>query len=238
MYNQALRFFAALLVLITLTPLAIAAESLPTDSPTALVVQLQKKYQQLRSLEFDFTQFTQTGGRVKQGSGNATFYRPTGATPSGKGIMRWNYLAPTPQTITNDGRELSIYTPQDRQLIISPVQDLEADITYALFTGTRDMLDAFTVSQGDAQFTLNQPPANAQSALLTPREPHPQLKRVQLWLSRDNVLHRLLMEDHFGALTELSFSNMRFNTLRLHDQQQVQSLLNIDLAPGTETIRQ
>lgn len=228
-----------LLLLFTAGPcLAASTDTSSPIVPATLVLQLQKKYQQLRSLELDFDQATQTGGRIKQGSGNATFYRPSDQPPPGKGIMRWNYLEPTPQTIINDGRELSIYTPQDKQLIISPVQDLESDITYAIFTGTRGLLDEFTASPGDALFLLNQAPAGVESVMLTPREPHPQVKRVQLWLDRENVLYRLLLEDHFGALTELTFTNVRFNTLRADDRQQVRSLLNIDLVPGTETIRQ
>ena len=205
------------------------------------VMRLQKKYQQLRSLEFDFSQTTLSSGRVKQGAGNAIFLRPTvsgGSNPLPQGVMRWNYTSPTPQTIVNDGKTLSIYTPQDKQMIISPAQDMEADITYAIFTGTKNLHDEFQVGSGDASFLLNDPPAGLASALLTPRQPHPQIKRVQLWFTTELALHRLLMEDHFGTMTELTFSSIRFNAQRQGDQQQVQALLNIDIAPGTEIIRQ
>ena len=205
------------------------------------VVRLQKKYQQLRSLEFDFSQTTLSSGRVKQGSGNAIFLRPTATGSSNttpQGIMRWNYTSPAAQIIVNDGKTLSIYTPQDKQMIVSPAQDLESDITYAIFTGTRNLHDEFQVDSGDALFIINEPPAGLGSALLTPRQPHPQIKRLQLWFTKELVLHRLLMEDHFGAMTELTFSGIRFNSLRPGDQQQVQTLLKIDVAPGTEIIRQ
>lgn len=202
------------------------------------VVQLQKKYQQLRSLEFDFAQSTRTGGRVKQGTGNAVFSRTAGVPAgTGPGIMRWNYTAPTAQTILNDGKTLSIYTPQDKQLIVSPAQEMESDITYAIFTGTRNLLDEFAAAPADAHFLLNDPPTGLEALLLTPRQPHPQVKRVQLWLNRDLTIHRLLMEDHFGALTELTFTRIRINTLP-QGEAQVHELLKLDLAPGTETIRQ
>ena len=202
------------------------------------IVQLQQKYQQLRSLEFDFSQATQTGGRIKQGSGNAVFFRPAGSSSqAGRGIMRWNYVEPMPQTIINDGMELSIYTPQDKQLIISPAQDMESDITYAIFTGTRSLPETFDILLPDQLFLLNPPPSGFEAVLLTPREPHPQVKRVQLWIDGDLTIHRLLMEDHFGALTELTFTRIRFNSLHGNGQQ-MQSLLKLDLAPGTETIRQ
>ena len=232
------RFLAALLLLLATTSAHAASPEKRGDDPTSTVAQLQKKHQQLRSLEFEFSQATQNGGRTKLGGGNAVFYRLAETGAKARGIMRWNYNEPTVQTIINDGKELSIYTPQDKQLIVSPAQDMESDVTYALFTGTRSLTDEFTVSAADPLFTLSDPPVGFAAVLLTPRQPHPQIKRIQLWLDGDHALHRLLMEDHFGALTELTFSRMRFNALRPGDAQKAQSLLHLDLAPGTETIRQ
>ena len=231
--------------LVLLIVLGATSSSLFAAPPKGLadkVVQLQKKYQHLGSLEFDFSQSTLTNGRIKQGSGNVLFYRPAvrpgSSSPAVKGIMRWNYMEPTAQTIINDGKELSIYTPQDKQLIVSPAQDIESDITYAIFTGTKSLLDEFEAAPPDKLFVLNNPPAGFDAVLLTPRKPHPQVKRIQLWLGGDLTIHRVLMEDHFGALTELTFNRVRFNTLPTGDAQQLQSLLELDLAPGTETIRQ
>lgn len=239
--SSIVHFCLALTLLTVLGPLSGTA-SAAASGPEQRVVQLQKKYQQLRSLEFDFSQFTQTGGRMKQGVGNAVLYRvppPSSNNHRGSnlGIMRWNYTGPTPQTIINDGATLSIYTPQDKQLIVSPAQDMESDITYAIFTGTKNLLDEFEAAPADPLFILSDPPAGFEAILLTPRQPHPQVKRVQLWLQTDLAIHRLLMEDHFGALTELTFTKIRMNTLPEGDAQQIQSLLKLDLAPGTETIR-
>ena len=235
-----------LCVLLTLL-LALGATSAPlfaepSKGLTDKIVQLQKKYQHLRSLEFDFSQATLTNGRIKRGSGSALFYRPAvqpgGSSSPANGIMRWNYFEPTPQTIINDGKELSIYTPQDKQLIVTSAQDMESDITYAIFTGTKSLQDAFTLAPPDKLFILNEPPAGFDAVLLTPRQPHPQVKRIQLWMGGDMTIHRVLMEDHFGALTELTFDRVRFNTLPTGNAQQLQSLLKLELVPGTETIRQ
>ncbi|WP_319586738.1 outer membrane lipoprotein carrier protein LolA [uncultured Desulfobulbus sp.] len=240
MFNRG-RFILVLFLLSAFGSLFMAPSAEAASGLEQRVLQLQKKYQQLRSLEFEFSQSTQTGGRVKQGAGNAVFFRPGGALdkPAGtsQGIMRWNYIEPTAQTIINDGKELSIYTPQDKQLIVSPAQDMESDITYAIFTGTKSLLDEFEASPADKLFILSDPPAGFDAILLTPRQPHPQVKRVQLWLNGDFTIHRLLMEDHFGALTELTFAKVRINTLPQGDVRQVQALLKLDLVPGTETIR-
>ena len=204
------------------------------------VASLQKKYQQLHSLEFDFAQAALNSGRLKQGSGNAVFYRTatTGTATGAQGIMRWNYTEPTAQTIINDGASLSIYTPEDKQLLVSPTQDLESDMTYAMFTGAKNLLDEFAATPGDPRFRLNEPPPGCEAVLLTPRKPHPQIKRAQIWVANDHTIRRLFMEDHFGARTELTFTNVRLNTLRPGDPQRVRALRALDLAPGTEVIRQ
>ena len=73
--------------------------------------------------------------------------------------------------------------------------------------------------------------------ILTPKMAQSQLKRAQVWLNKDNSIHRLLMEDYFGALTELTFTSLQFDTLKTSENERMK-LLKLDLAPGTETLRQ
>ena len=200
--------------------------------------QLQSRYEKLRSLQFDFAQITDSGGRIKEGNGFASFYRTKGSNGKSSGFMRWDYTAPTPQVILNTGAELSIYTPMDKQLIITPIEDQDADITFALFTGSKQLSDEFDLIPADATFQIQDPPSNTQAMQLIPQSPHPQLKRLQIWYDGTYQLRRLIMEDHFGALTELSFSAMRFDTLPAQNIEQAKTLLQLDLAPGTEIIRQ
>nr|WP_320011437.1 outer membrane lipoprotein carrier protein LolA [uncultured Desulfobulbus sp.] len=199
---------------------------------------LQARYEKLHSLQFDFSQITDSGGRIKKGNGFAAFYRTKGDKGKPSGIMRWDYTAPTPQVILNTGTELSIYTPMDKQLIITPIEDQDADITFALFTGSKQLSDEFDLIPADATLQIQDPPAKTQAMQLIPQSPHPQLKRLQLWYDGSYQLRRLIMEDHFGALTELSFSAIRFDTLPAHNTEQAKTLLELDLAPGTEIIRQ
>ncbi|MCL2789638.1 MAG: outer membrane lipoprotein carrier protein LolA [Desulfobulbus sp.] len=229
------RYLITLLLAVGLFPGMILAAG-----PEQRVASLQKKYQQLHSLGLDFSQTTRNGGRTKHGAGNAVFFRAatTNTATGSPGIMRWNYTAPTEQTIINDGLSLSIYTPEDKQLLVSPTQDMDSDVTYAIFTGAKNLLDEFAVTPGDPLFLLNDPPKGCNALQLIPKKPHPQVKRVQIWIADDLTILRLLMEDHFGALTELTFTNVRFNALRQGDAQQMRALRALDLAPGTEIIRQ
>ena len=233
--------FCRLLVFILLPALS-AGISLAAPSPTDLLAGVQQRYGQLHSLEFDFAQVTLTSGRTREGKGQAVFYRPAPTAEAAKGekggVIRWNYAGPTEQTIVNDGHEVSIYTPRDKQLLITPASELEGDVTYSMFTGARGLQDEFAAAPADPLFLLTPSPAGTTAVQLTPRHPQSQVKRIQLWLDGSQGIRRILMEDHFGALTELTFTNIRFNNLRPDDPDQVKALRRLDLAPGTETIRQ
>ncbi len=228
---------------IVISCLLLAASSVPATPSqgtlTAQVNRLQATYQKLYSLQFDFSQVTETNGRTKNGKGTATFYR-TGTAPSGNsGVMRWDYKEPTQQVILNDGKELSIYTPQDKQLIITPVTDMDSDFTYALFTGAQKLTDQFHVIAPDPLLNLSDPPKGMQAMQLIPLQPQPQVKRIQIWIDGSGIVQRLLMEDNMGTFTELTFSNIRRNKLSISDtQREQQRLMHLDLAPGTEVIRQ
>lgn len=228
-----------LICLLTLPCLSIPATAAPAvTAQQQLVSEVQTTYQRLHSLQCSFVQLTSTEGRVREGRGQATFYRTKEGGNRGLGIMRWNYEQPTPQVILNNGKELSILTPQDRQLLITAASDLESDITYALFTGAKRLDEEFTLSPPDPLFVMNTPPQDLQGLLLTPKQPHQQIKRVQIWLDKRHILHNLLLEDHFGVLTELRFQDVRLNALPANNAAQEQQLLDLDIPPGTEIIHQ
>ena len=71
-----------------------------------------------------------------------------------------------------------------------------------------------------------------------PKEPQSQLKRAQIWVNKDLQIERLLMEDYFNAITELSFSDMRFGSIKAGDRTKIQQLRTLKTEPGTEIIRQ
>ncbi len=241
--SNLLRFGLLLLLpLLVALPPATVVRTAAAASPADLIAGVQKRYGQLHSLEFDFAQVTLTSGRSREGRGQAVFYRPMRATGASQkdndGVIRWNYAEPTEQTIVNDGREVSIYTPRDKQLLVTPASEMEADVTYSMFTGARGLQDEFEAGPADPLFLLTPSLAGTTAVQLTPRRPQSQVKRIQLWLDGSQGIQRILMEDHFGALTELTFTNIRFNGLRPDDASQAQALRRLDLVPGTETIRQ
>lgn len=194
---------------------------------------MQDVYRDLTSLSFDFTQLTRTGGRQRQGAGSAVFYRPAGKP----GVMRWNYTKPDTQIILNDGSKLSIYTKTDNQLIVTSAAEMESDITYAFFSGTRNLLDDFTVAPPGSRFVVSSA-TELQAVQLIPKKPHTQIRVLNLWFDADFMIRQLIMEDHFDSITELTFSNIRVNSLPADSADTLADLLKLDLPPDTEVISQ
>lgn len=220
------------------------AEETQEPEAEARARSLQHLYAGLTSLTFDFQQITRTGGRERTGQGSAVFYKPvTAATAAAKtadrdlprSVMRWNYAEPDRQIIINDGQTLSIYTEKDKQLIKTPAKELESDITYAFFAGTRNLLDDFE-AQSPAEEVLSSRVGAQQTILLVPRTPHNQIKSVQIWFDERGIIQRLLLTDHFDAQTELDFSHIVLNSLPPNDRQQLESIISFQPPAGTEVI--
>lgn len=206
----------------------------PTPQPEQQVEKIQDIYRDLTSLSFDFSQLTRTGGRARQGAGTAVLFRPR----SKPGVMRWNYTEPDTQIILNDGSKLSIYTKQDNQVIVTSAEELQSDITYAFFAGTRNLLDDFSAKPPENRFIFSSGDQQLQSVKLVPKEPHAQIKALHLWFNKKHLIRRLIMEDHFDSITELSFSNIKLNTLPADSADTLKVILQLDLPPGTEVISQ
>lgn len=215
-----------------------AVRAASEETPEALLAQVVQQYSQMRSLECAFTQKSKSGGRVREGKGRAVFFRPAGGSG---GVIRWEYLEPDAQTIINDGVEIRMYMPADKQLIISPASALDADMAYALFTGRAAAGETFRASEGGDPPLLGPPPENRSDLrvlALEPREPQSQLKRAWIWVNRDARIERLLMEDHFEALTELALSELVFDAIKSTDAARIAELRELKIDADTEVIRQ
>ena len=229
--------FAALL-LSTLT--AAAAD---VRSPEAQALALQEKYSSLNSLTFTFDQVTRTGTRERLGRGDAIFYRfqppveagQESSAPAIQSVMRWNYTEPDPQIIVSNGQTLSIYTEKDHQLIRTPAKELESDITYAFFAGTRNLLDDFVAKSADTTIVFSSD-KELQTLLLVPRKPHNQIRDVQVWFDSESLIRHLVITDHFDSVTELNFDKISANHLPAGDRKTLDEIISFPIPPGTEII--
>jgi len=234
--KKILFLFCLLLLILAKTVLGEEKPS-PADANTDLA-RLQQTYGNLTSLRFDFSQVTRTQLRARTGNGTAIFLRTGDKNNKSAGIMRWNYNAPEKQIILNTGRELSIYNEKDRQLLVMPASEVNDDLTYSLFSGTRKLEDLFQVQPPDPRFVFNQPGTNLKSLRLVPRKPHPQVQAIQIWFDDRYLIHHMIIEDHFDTITEMNFTNIRINTIDPRDTKQIRAITSLDLPEDVEVIRQ
>ncbi|CAK8717934.1 Outer membrane lipoprotein carrier protein LolA [Candidatus Electrothrix laxa] len=224
-----------LVLLICFLLFALSAQIQAAEVPLEELEKTQQFYRNLTSLSFDFKQITNSNGRIREGAGNSIFYRSSSTIP---GIMRWDYNKPGKQIILNDGKELSIYTEKDKQLLIMSAKKMQSDITYSFFVGKRDLKEDFNLLPVDHRFTGDASFQSAVAVQLIPKQPHGQIKSLHFWFDKDSKIRRLLMEDHFETTTELIFNNIKFNALPANSSQTTAELIRLNLPSDTEIIRQ
>lgn len=195
---------------------------------------LQKTYSEFSSIVFSFEQITRSGSRSRSGHGDAVFVRLPGEIA---GIMRWNYIYPDFQIILNDGKELSIYNRRDKQMIVTPAEEFNNDITFGLFAGDRALTDDFIAGAPLERFIFFLAGVNLTAIHLLPSEPHPQIKSVQIWFDEHYLIRHLVLVDHFESITELAFSENIINSVDVNDSQEMAKILFFDISEGTEIIR-
>lgn len=236
------------ILLLSCTSMLLSSPVLGDDeiAPLQTARQLQEYYSRMTSITFDFTQITRTGSRERYGKGNAVFIKqqnPDQETQHAKGnsiiksVMRWNYSEPDKQIIINDGTTLSIYTDKDKQLIKTSSRELDTDITYAFFAGTRNLLDDFEALSANDSFIFSSA-ENLQAIKLVPRTPHNQIKTIQIWSDDNKIIRHLVIEDHFDSQTELNFENISVNSLQTGDKEKIEAIISFPIPPGTEIITQ
>jgi outer membrane lipoprotein carrier protein len=85
-----------------------------TDSLEEYVRQFESSYHAVRTIRADFTQTYVSGGRTRIESGVVYFARG--------GLMRWDYQRPQAKLFLSDGKALSLYVPEEKQLTRSPLK--------------------------------------------------------------------------------------------------------------------
>lgn len=185
---------------------------------------IQSTYAQTKTLRADFKQTTASrmSDRERLGSGTMVLAKP--------GLMRWDYTEPDQQVFVCDGDTISMYFAKEKQMMVTPAKEyLESDVTYAFFTGKGDIQRDFTVV-GPEEEDIVEPVANYQLKL-TPKQGHPQIDFINLWVDRKTfLLQRLKVTDKFGTVTDLVFSKVTTN------QEAPATLFRFTPPEGTEVI--
>lgn len=205
-----------------------------TESPEDIAKRVQLRYDKMKSLTFTFNQDTrgEITGRPQKGSGTAAFLK--GAT---KSKMRWDYINPKKQILLSDGIQYYMYFEELQQMIVSPAEALEQDLTYSFFAGKGQLQDDFYISPPDPGFQ-GDTTAGFQVIKLVPIIPHSQVQDIHLWVAADSLIRRIHIQDHFGTITVLNLSDIRADALESRSQPETDALFSFTPPEDTEIIEQ
>lgn len=181
------------------------AQELPTSrlTPPAseVAAALQRKYDTIKDFSASFTQTYQGGvlGSKKVESGRVFIKKP--------GKMRWEYEKPQKKLFVSDGRTMSMYFPDDRQVMTNPVPDQDQATSAVLFLmGKGDISRDFDVKYGrggsDDSYVLR----------LDPRMRQADYDWLEVVVDRDSLQIRgLTAADAQGGRSTFAFSGFKEN---------------------------
>jgi outer membrane lipoprotein carrier protein len=204
------------------------------ETPQQVAARLQQRYDSLQSLSFTFHQETrgEMTGKDRQGSGRAIFLRD-----AMQNMMRWDYVEPDRQVLISDGKEFHMYFAKLQQMIVTPAETLDSDLTYSFFTGRGNILEDFQIFEPEDGFksTLE---TGIKSIKIVPRKPQSQVQDIHLFISADSILRRIAIRDHFGTVTVLNFSTISFDSLSGKSPAEIRELFSFTPPEQTEIIYQ
>ena len=179
-----------------------AGPAAQAPGPDEVAAALQKKYDGVRDFTADFTQLYE-GGVLKRKAverGSILVKKP--------GRMRWNYKSPEEKVFVSDGRQVQLYVPADKQVIVSQLPaDDQATSAVLFLMGKGNLTRDFTVSFGqggsDKAYVLR----------LQPKTRQAEYDWLQLTVDRQSLQIRELMAgDQQGGRSTFQFTNFKENT--------------------------
>ena len=205
-----------------------------TEYPEDIAERLQARYDNIQSLSFNFTQDTsgEMTGRPRRGSGRAVFVKM-----NGQSYMRWDYTSPDKQVLVSDGKIFSMYFANLQQMIVSPAESLDADLTYSFFTGRGILKRDFHIRPPDEEFQTESE-TDFKVIKLIPKKAQSQVQDIHLWVTPDSLIRRINIRDHFGTVTILNFSDIKVDGLVGEDPEKLLPFFSFVPPEGTEIIRQ
>jgi outer membrane lipoprotein carrier protein len=225
--------FFTLLSLLILFSLHASAEVNSSESPEDTAARVQLRIDKMQSLSFNFHQQTkgEMTGRPRRGSGKAVFFKNDNSSR-----MRWDYTSPDKQILVSDGVVFSMYFDNLKQMIVSPAENLNKDLTYSFFTGRGNLKRDFHILPPDEETGSNT--EEFQIIKLIPKQPHSQVQDVHVWITEFSLIRRMNIRDLFGTITVLNFSDIEVDKLIGTDEKTLQSLFSFIPPEDTEIIEQ
>jgi outer membrane lipoprotein carrier protein len=179
-----------------------AGASFMAESPGTASAGLQRHYASVTSITGDFRQTYRAPGVNQVESGVFWMKRP--------GLMRWEYRDPEIKLFIADGRDTFLYTPEDRQVLISRFSAAELHNTpLQLLLGRADLNKSFDV----AWENIMKPVIPGTRMLkLVPRPEEAEYAGIVLEYDEETYdLRRIVINEKSGNTSEFFLTNIRTN---------------------------
>ena len=169
------------------------------ESPglAALVRRVQSFYRDSAGIVANFTQTLESRTLAVPQEEAGTVYLKA------PGKMRWEYSRPRGKLAVCDGRKVFLYLPEDRQVLVGAMEDLDAGALV-----TRLLLGETSL---DSQFKVEgEPEGEVWSLRLSPKKPDFPYDSLTLEVAAENgAIRRIGMLDPLGNRMEYRFDDIR-----------------------------
>jgi len=203
-----------LAIIFCLSISAFAAD--PAKDAEALARKVDQRYNAMRTLRMDFTEQLATAGVQKKESGVLELKKP--------GRMRWDYKQPQAKLFVSDGKTAYFYVPGERQARKAPVKkldDLQSPLRYLL---------------GKSQIAKELEGLKLEGNVLsgTPKHLKDRVERVELGITSEGLIDRILIEEIDGTRTEFTFTNIQENVTIADEQFKFKPPAGIEMVETTQ----
>ncbi|BBU67722.1 MAG: outer membrane lipoprotein chaperone LolA [Rhodocyclaceae bacterium] len=181
------------MILIKRTVACLAAFCLVSGTAWAdSVADLKSWLRETRTLKADFAQSSAGGIGGGKSQGTMAISRP--------GKFRWSINKPYTQLMVGDGSRIWLYDPELKQVIVRKSEKALGGTPAALLAGDNDAEQRFT-------FKADGEHAGAEWVIAEPKQNDTGFVRIRIGLA-GNELKGMVLEDSFGQVTTLVFSNV------------------------------
>jgi len=187
----------------------------------AISAAVDNYYNQLRSLQTEFTETYRGAGMDRTESGTLWLKKP--------GKMRWEYRSPREKLFLSDGKDAWFYVPGDRQArktAVRKLDDLRSPLGFLLGkTKLEKELD-------ELSFAADVTPVVAGDVVLrgVPKSMADRVSQVVLEVTSEHWFRRIVIEEVDGSITEFVFRDAKEN-VNISDER-----FRFAPPPGVETV--
>ena len=125
-----------------------------------------------------------------------------------------------------------------KQLIISPAEKLDSDLTYSFFSGKGVLQRDFYIRPADEDYQADDA-SMLKVIKIIPKTQQSQVQDIHLYVAADSLIRRIMIRDHFSTVTVLNLSDIEVDKVTTgKSPEQVEALFTFVPPEGTEIIHQ